>query len=91
VKTGVIRHYDSAKKFGFIRGDDGEDYFFHGGSLSPRMQEIKLLTYSRDNVYYIISLTGKLFFVLCDYSFRRNRFGEFHKKRQKPHYKNTVD
>jgi cold shock CspA family protein len=38
--TGEIRHFDEGKKFGFIRGDDGEDYFFHGGSLSPRMQRI---------------------------------------------------
>ncbi len=40
MKTGVIRHVDENKKFGFIRGDDGEDYFFHGGSLSPQLQRI---------------------------------------------------
>lgn len=40
MKTGVIRHYDSAKKFGFIRSDDGDDYFFHGGSLGPKMKRI---------------------------------------------------
>ncbi len=40
MEKGIIRHYDSEKKFGFIRSDDGVDYFFHGGSLSPRMQRM---------------------------------------------------
>lgn len=37
---GVVRQFDREKKFGFINGDDGEDYFFHTGSLSPRMQKL---------------------------------------------------
>ncbi len=40
MKTGVIRHFDREKKFGFIRSDDDKDYFFHGGSFSPKMQRI---------------------------------------------------
>jgi len=38
MKKGIIRHYESEKKFGFIRSDEGDDYFFHGGSLNPRLQ-----------------------------------------------------
>ncbi len=40
MKTGTIRHYDSEKKFGFIRSDEGDDYFFHGGSLGLRLQKM---------------------------------------------------
>lgn len=43
MKTGVVRHMDENKKFGFIRGDDGEDYFFHGGSLNPQLQRLSNL------------------------------------------------
>ncbi len=43
MKTGVIRHVDENKKFGFIRGDDGEDYLFHGGSFSPQLQRLSSL------------------------------------------------
>ena len=27
VMTGTVKEYDKAKGFGFISGDDGEDYF----------------------------------------------------------------
>ena len=40
MKSGTIRHYDDEKKFGFIRSDEGDDYFFHGGSLSPQLQRM---------------------------------------------------
>jgi CspA family cold shock protein len=31
--TGAIRTVNSARGFGFIRGDDGLDYFFHRAEL----------------------------------------------------------
>ncbi len=43
MKIGTIRHYDPEKKFGFIRSEDGVDYFFHGGGLSPRLQRVTRL------------------------------------------------
>ena len=27
--TGTVKEYDKVKGFGFISGDDGEDYFVH--------------------------------------------------------------
>lgn len=35
---GVIRTYLPAKQYGFIKGDDGRDYFFHAKSLQDAAQ-----------------------------------------------------
>ena len=29
MKKGIVKEYDSSKGFGFITGDDNEDYFVH--------------------------------------------------------------
>ena len=29
MQNGKIKFYNKARKFGFIAGDDGNDYFFH--------------------------------------------------------------
>lgn len=34
--TGLIRKLVSGKFFGFIVGDDGKEYFFHGSALVSR-------------------------------------------------------
>tara|TARA_B100001750_G_scaffold130924_1_gene104100 strand:+ start:143 stop:340 length:198 start_codon:yes stop_codon:yes gene_type:complete len=34
MQKGKIKFYNKARKFGFITGDDGNDYFFHETGLS---------------------------------------------------------
>ena len=29
MKKGIVKEYDPTRGFGFIQGDDGEDYFLH--------------------------------------------------------------
>ena len=36
---GVVKEYDRLKGFGFIIGDDGEDYFFHVSGLREHLKE----------------------------------------------------
>ena len=31
---GIVRVWNDDRGFGFVRGDDGRDYFFHRGSFS---------------------------------------------------------
>lgn len=33
MKSGFIKFFSTAKKFGFITGDDGKDYYFHAKDL----------------------------------------------------------
>ncbi len=40
---GKVVSYISTKKFGFIKGDDGESYFFHFSSLMNKADESKLV------------------------------------------------
>ena len=35
---GVVKEYDSLKGFGFIIGDDGEDYFVHVSGLREHLK-----------------------------------------------------
>ncbi len=32
---GKIKFFNDAKRFGFISGEDGTDYFVHGTALAP--------------------------------------------------------
>lgn len=41
--SGKIVSFVSKKKFGFIKGDDGEDYFFHISFLNDKSVESKLV------------------------------------------------
>ena len=42
--TGTVKEYDKAKGFGFITGDDGEDYFVHVYGLGPKLKQFGLRT-----------------------------------------------
>ena len=42
--TGTVKEYDKAKGFGFISGDDGEDYFVHVYGLGPKRKQFGLRT-----------------------------------------------
>ena len=35
---GVVKEYDRLKGFGFIAGDDGEDYFVHVSGLREHLE-----------------------------------------------------
>ena len=35
---GVVKEYDRLKGFGFIAGDDGEDYFVHVSGLRENLK-----------------------------------------------------
>ena len=34
MQTGKVKFYNKGKKYGFIAGDDGKDYFFHASGIS---------------------------------------------------------
>lgn len=34
MQTGKVKFYNRSKKYGFIQGDDGTDYFFHQTGLA---------------------------------------------------------
>jgi CspA family cold shock protein len=34
MQTGTVKFFNKSKRYGFIKGDDGEDYFFHESGLS---------------------------------------------------------
>ena len=42
--TGTVKEYDKVKGFGFISGDDGEDYFVHIYGLGPKLKNFGLRT-----------------------------------------------
>ena len=34
MENGKVKFYNKEKKFGFITGDEGKDYFFHASGIS---------------------------------------------------------
>ena len=40
--TGTVKEYDQNRGFGFITGDDGDDYFVHVSGLGPKLQKFGL-------------------------------------------------
>ena len=40
--NGTVKEYDKTKGFGFISGDDGEDYFVHVYGLGPKFRKFGL-------------------------------------------------
>ena len=42
--TGTVKEYDRNRGFGFITGDDGDDYFVHVSGLGPKLQKFGLRT-----------------------------------------------
>ena len=41
--NGTVKEYDKIKGFGFISGDDGEDYFVHVYGLGPKLRKFGLI------------------------------------------------
>lgn len=39
--TGRVKFYDGMKKYGFISGDDGNEYFFHESELNILSKNLK--------------------------------------------------
>ena len=39
MKKGTVKEYDPERGFGFIRGEDGEDYFLHVSGLREHMKD----------------------------------------------------
>ncbi|MBT3737761.1 MAG: cold-shock protein [Candidatus Marinimicrobia bacterium] len=39
---GIVKEYDKTKGFGFISGEDGEDYFVHVYGLGPKLKDFGL-------------------------------------------------
>jgi CspA family cold shock protein len=35
--TGTVKFFNNTKRFGFIAGDDGKDYFVHATGLNPNV------------------------------------------------------
>tara|TARA_X000000368_G_C22837934_1_gene626296 strand:+ start:501 stop:698 length:198 start_codon:yes stop_codon:yes gene_type:complete len=38
MQTGKVKFYNREKRYGFITGDDGVDYFFHQSMLTEDVQ-----------------------------------------------------
>ena len=39
MKKGIVKEYDPDRGFGFIQGEDGEDYFLHVSGLQEHMKD----------------------------------------------------
>ena len=39
MKKGIVKEYDTERGFGFIQGEDGEDYFLHVSGLREHMKD----------------------------------------------------
>ena len=39
MKKGIVKEYDTGRGFGFIQGEDGEDYFLHVSGLREHMKD----------------------------------------------------
>tara|TARA_B100000424_G_C22888740_1_gene472769 strand:+ start:93 stop:296 length:204 start_codon:yes stop_codon:yes gene_type:complete len=44
MKKGMVKEYDKLKGFGFITGQDGEDYFVHVSGLREYLKDRGLIT-----------------------------------------------
>ena len=36
--NGIVKEYDKHRGYGFITGDDGQDYFVHAYGLGPKLK-----------------------------------------------------
>ena len=39
MKSGTVKEYDRDRGFGFVTGDDGEDYFLHVSGLREHLKK----------------------------------------------------
>ena len=39
MKKGIVKEYDPDRGFGFIQGEDGENYFLHVSGLREHMKD----------------------------------------------------
>ena len=39
MKKGIVKEYNPDRGFGFIQGEDGEDYFLHVSGLREHMKD----------------------------------------------------
>ena len=39
---GIVKEYDNTKGYGFIAGENGEDYFVHVYGLGPKLKNFGL-------------------------------------------------
>ena len=39
MRKGTVKEYDPERGFGFIQGEDGEDYFLHVSGLREHMKD----------------------------------------------------
>ena len=39
---GIVKEYDNTKGYGFIAGENGEDYFVHAYGLGPKLKNFGL-------------------------------------------------
>ena len=37
---GIVKEYDNSKGYGFIAGENGEDYFVHVYGLGPKLKAL---------------------------------------------------
>ena len=44
MNKGIVKEYDRLKGFGFITGQDGEDYFVHVSGLREYLKDRGLIT-----------------------------------------------
>ncbi|MCK5033216.1 MAG: cold shock domain-containing protein [Calditrichia bacterium] len=43
MQNGIVKMWDTSKGFGFITGDDDEDYFVHGADLHIAVKGNRLI------------------------------------------------
>lgn len=47
MQKGIVKEYDRSRGFGFITGDNGDDYFVHVSGLGPKLKDFGLRTGQR--------------------------------------------
>ena len=48
MKKGTVKFFNTAKGFGFIKGDDGQDIFVHVTGLKEEVQENDTVSYDTE-------------------------------------------
>lgn len=48
MKKGTVKFFNTAKGFGFIKGEDGQEVFVHVTSLKSEIQENDHVTYDTE-------------------------------------------